>query len=103
LQVNPNDAERQSDVASTYAGLGDKPNAMAHLARSLELGHGDKDLLFNAAVIYNDLGESGEALEWLQKAFVAGYSPTIVRDSPEFDNLRNNPQFQQLLNRAQTH
>jgi eukaryotic-like serine/threonine-protein kinase len=100
LQVNPQDAVRQGQAASCYASLGDKQNATAHLARSLELGHGDKDLLFNAAVVYNDLGETGEALEWLQKSFTAGYSASIVRDSPEFDNLRNNPQFQQLLSRA---
>lgn len=99
LKVNPRDAERQGDAASCYAILGDKQSAMAHLARSLELGNGDKDLLFNAAVVYNDLGETGEALEWLQKALVAGYSASIVRDSPEFNNLRNNPQFQQLLDR----
>jgi eukaryotic-like serine/threonine-protein kinase len=97
LKVNPNDAERQGEVASCYAVLGDKANAEAHLALSLQLGRDDKDLLFNAAVVYNDLGESGEALEWLHKAFVAGYSTSIVRDSPEFDNLRNDPQFQQLL------
>ena len=51
-----------------YAMLGDKANAVAHLSRSLELGHGNKDLLFNAAVVYNDVGETGVALEWLQKA-----------------------------------
>lgn len=100
LKVNPKDAERQGDAASCYASLGQKADAVTHLARSLELGRGDKDLLFNAAVVYNDLGETGDALEWLQKAFVAGYSASIVRDSPEFDNLRNNPQFQQLLSRA---
>jgi eukaryotic-like serine/threonine-protein kinase len=101
LQINPNDAERQGDAASVYAALGDKQNALSHLARSLELGHGDKDLLFNAAVVYNDLGETGEALEWLQKSFTAGYSASIVRDSPEFDELRNNPQFRKLLSQAQ--
>jgi eukaryotic-like serine/threonine-protein kinase len=101
LQVNPQDAERQGDAASCYAMLGDRQNALAHLSRSLELGHADKNLLFNAAVVYNDLGETGVALEWLQKAFAAGYSSSVVRDSPEFDNLRNNPQFQQLLGHAQ--
>jgi serine/threonine-protein kinase len=100
LQVNPRDAERQGDAASCYAMLGDKENAIAHLSRSLELGHGDKDLLFNAAVVYNDLGETGVALEWMQKALAAGYSASIVKDSPSFDNLRTNPQFQQLLSRA---
>ena len=89
LKVNPQDAERQGDVASCYAILGDKENAVAHLSRSLELGHSNKELLFNAAVVFNDLGETGVALEWLQKALTAGYSASIVRDSPSFDNLRN--------------
>ena len=100
LKVNPEDADRQGDVASCYAILGDKENAVAHLSRSIELGHSSKDVLFYAAVVYNDLGETGVALEWLQKALVAGYSASIVRDSPSFDNLRNNPQFQQLLSHA---
>jgi serine/threonine-protein kinase len=97
LRVNPQDAERQGDAASCYAMLGDKENAVAHLSRSLELGHGNKDVLFNAAVVYNDLGETGVALEWLQKALAAGYSASIIRDSPSFDNLRENQQLQQLL------
>jgi serine/threonine-protein kinase len=101
LQVNPQDAERQGDVASCYAMLGDRENAIVHLSRSLELGHSNKELLFNAAVVYNDLGETGVALEWLQKALAAGYSAAIVRDSPSFDNLRSAPQFRQLLSGAQ--
>ncbi len=101
LQVNPQDAERQGDVASCYAMLGDRENAIVHLSRSLELGHSNKELLFNAAVVYNDLGETGVALEWLHKALAAGYSAAIVRDSPSFDNLRSAPQFQQLLSGAQ--
>ncbi|HEX4036950.1 MAG TPA: protein kinase [Acidobacteriaceae bacterium] len=100
LQINPRDAERQGEIASCYGALGDKSQATAHLALSLQYGRGDKDLLFNAAVVYNDLGETGEALEWLHKSFAAGYSGSIVRDSPEFDNLRGNPQFQQLLSQA---
>lgn len=100
LQINPRDAQLQGEIASCYAGLGNQPEADAHLALSLEYGRDDKDLLFNAAVVYNDLGETGDALEWLHKSLLAGYSATIVRDSPEFDNLRGNPQFQQLLSRA---
>jgi serine/threonine-protein kinase len=103
LLVNPQDAEQQGYVAACYAVLGDKENAVAHLSRSLELGHSNKNLLFNAAIVYNDLGESGATLEWLQKALAAGYSASIVRDSPSFDNLRKNPQFQQLLSHALVH
>lgn len=100
LKINPRDAELQGEIASCDAALGDKPQATAHLALSLQYGRDNKDLLFNAAVVYNDLGETGDALEWLHKSLLAGYSATIVRDSPEFDNLRANPQFQQLLTQA---
>jgi len=100
LQVNPNDASLCADVAGAYAMLGDRDNALKYLDRSLELGHGDKDLLFNAAAVYCALGEKGVALEWLSKALAAGYSPSVVRAAPIFDNLRDDPAFQQLLQQA---
>ncbi|HEX4067621.1 MAG TPA: tetratricopeptide repeat protein [Acidobacteriaceae bacterium] len=100
LKVNPRDAALQGEIAACYGALGDKTQATDHLALSLSLGRDNKDLLFNAAVVYNDLGETGDALEWLHKSLLAGYSASIVRDSPEFDNLRGNPQFQQLLSQA---
>ncbi len=97
LQVNPNDANLHGDVASMYAMLGERDHALKYLDRSLELGHGDKDLLFNAATVYGALGEKGVALEWLSKSLAAGYSPSVIRAAPIFDNLRDNPAFQQLL------
>ena len=95
--MNPKDANLCGDVASMYAMLGDRGNALKYVDRSLELGRGDKELLFNAAVVYNALGETGVALEWLRKALSAGYSPSVVRAAPIFDNLRDNPNFLQLF------
>ena len=100
LEVNPKDASVNSDVAGMYAMLGERQNALKYLDHALELGHGDKDMLFAAANIYNVLGESGVALEWLSKALAAGYSPSVVRTAPIFDNLHDNPRFQQLLQQA---
>lgn len=97
LKVNPRDAASQGRVASLYAFLGQKDKALEHLDRSLQLGRGDKDLWYNAADVYNDLGETSVALECLQKAISAGYSTSIIAKAPTFDNLRNNPRFQQLL------
>jgi TPR repeat protein len=71
-----------------------------YVNRAIQLGHGDKDVLFTSAVVYNDLGETGDALEWLRKAMLAGYSSSVVRDAPDFDNLHNNPQFQQLIKQS---
>jgi serine/threonine-protein kinase len=96
-KVNSKDGSLASALASCYSSLGDRKNALQFLDQSLQLGHGDKDVLFNAAAVYNQLGETGVSLEWLRKALTAGYSPSVVRDAPVFDNLRSNPTFQQLL------
>ena len=71
--------------------------ALSYLDRSLQLGKGDKDLLLNAAVVYNQLRETGTALEWLSKALAAGYSKSVVRKTPDLDNLHDNPRYQALM------
>ena len=96
LQVNPRDAVLQGDVASLYAELGQRKDSLEHLDRSLQFGRGDKDLWYKAAVVYNTLGETPIALECLRKAISAGYSPSTIAKAPTFDNLRENPRFQQL-------
>jgi hypothetical protein len=48
-------------------------------------------------VVYNALGDTGVALEWLQKAISAGYSRSVVRAAPIFNNLHENVRFQQML------
>jgi serine/threonine protein kinase/tetratricopeptide (TPR) repeat protein len=97
LEVNPKDAEVLGDVADYYAMVSDRKNALASLDQSLQWGHGDKDLLFNAAVVYQDLGESGEALEWMKKSLNAGYPAASVREVPSFDPLKNDPRFKTLV------
>jgi tetratricopeptide (TPR) repeat protein len=97
LKVNPHDAALLGDIATCYAQLGRRDQALETLDQSLQFGHGNKDLLFNAAVVYNELGDTNVALEWLQKAISAGYSRSVVRAAPIFDNLHENVRFQQIL------
>jgi serine/threonine protein kinase/Tfp pilus assembly protein PilF len=97
LKVNPHDAEILGDLASYHAMLGNREQSLKYLDRSLELGHGDKELLLNAAVVYNQLHETGPALEWLGKALAAGYSRSVVATGAPFDNLHDNPQYQALM------
>jgi eukaryotic-like serine/threonine-protein kinase len=102
LEVNPKDAELAGDVADYYAMLGDRKRALTSLNQSLRWGQGDKDLLFNAATVYQDLGESGVALEWLKKSLDAGVSVATVLGTPTFDSLKNDPRFQALV-QGRTH
>jgi tetratricopeptide (TPR) repeat protein len=100
LKVNPKESDILSDVAQYYSMLGDKTRALEYLRQALQYGHGDKQLLFSAAEAYNQLGETGLALEWLTKAVQAGYPVSRIRDLPSFENLVDNPQYQQLLSEA---
>jgi len=102
LEVNPKDAEVNGDVADFYAMLGDRKHALAFLDQSLRWGQGDKDLLFNAATVYQDLGESDMALEWLKKSLDAGVSVATVLETPLFDSLKDDPRFLALV-QGRTH
>ncbi|MGO9269083.1 MAG: tetratricopeptide repeat protein, partial [Terriglobia bacterium] len=97
LQVNPRDGDLLGALADYYSMMGDRKDALARLDQSLQYGRGNKDLLFNAALIYNQLGETGSALEWLQKALEAGYSKEMVRNAPALENLRKNPRYLKLI------
>lgn len=97
LDVNPKDAEVNGDIADYYAMLGQRKRAVAYLDQSLRWGKGDKDLLFNAAMVYQDLGESGMALEWLKKSLDAGVPVATVLEMPPFDELKKDPRFQALV------
>ncbi len=96
LKVNPRDTDVLSDLARYWAMLGDRSKALDYLDRSL-VGTNDKELLFAAALVYNQLRETGPALEWLSKALAAGYSRSVVTGTPDFDNLHDNPRYQALM------
>ena len=81
--------------------LGDSSRAIDFLNRSLAINHTDKELMFNAALLYNQLHQTGPALEWLSKALQAGYAPSVVAKAPGLDDLHSNPRYQQLMQSAQ--
>jgi hypothetical protein len=53
--------------------------------------------LLDAAGVYNQLGDTGLAIEWLGKAVQAGFTTDRIRSDPEFDNLANTAGYQQLM------
>jgi tetratricopeptide (TPR) repeat protein len=52
------------------------------------------------ATLYTRAGKNNEALEWLEKAYQAhDQNMPYISVDPIFDNLRNEPRFQDLLRR----
>ncbi|MDR3564756.1 MAG: hypothetical protein P4N59_25455, partial [Negativicutes bacterium] len=97
LQVNPRDAELLAYVANYSAMLDDRPAAFGYLQKALQITPAKGEALFRAAIVYNHFNQTEQALSYLKKAVDGGYSRAIVRDTPDFQNLQQNPQFRALM------
>ena len=97
LQVNSNDVSTLAYLANYSAMLGEKEVALDYLQRALKVAPANGDVLFRAALVYNHFNDSNEALSYMTKAVQAGYSRTVIRDTPDFRNLHEHPQFQSLV------
>lgn len=97
LQVNPRDANLLAFVA-TYAAMTDKKEAaIADVQHAIELAPGDPDVRFRAALVYNHFGDVERTLASLEQAVAAGYPAAAIRDTPDFDHLRDNARIQAML------
>jgi serine/threonine-protein kinase len=97
LRVNPRDAHVLGVLAVCHAMLGKRKMALEYLQHGLRLAPDDPDLRFKSALVHNQFGEIKPALAWLEKAVAAGWSPTKLRDTPDFEHLRSHTRFQELL------
>jgi tetratricopeptide (TPR) repeat protein len=97
LQVNPKDSFALAFTADYYAMLDQDSQARAQITKALEIAPVDADVLFRAAILYNHFGDKEKTLEYLTKSVAAGYSRTVIRDTPDFDHLKNEPPLRKLL------
>jgi len=97
LEVNPRDVSTLAFTSDYYAMLGQNAQAQQHMARALEIAPADSDVLFRAAILYNHFGDTERTINFLSKSVSAGYSRTVIRDTPDFDHLKDNPRFRALI------
>ncbi len=61
---------------------------------------GDPDATFDLARVYAGLGDKDRALEFLRMAYEEHYpSMEVIKVDPQFDRLRSDPRFQDLVRR----
>lgn len=101
LRLNPRNAELLGYLAEYHAMHGEKELARERLQASLRLQPNSPDMLLNAGIVYQQLGETSLALDALEKAVALGISPELLRDTPNFDALGNNPRFLGLVHGVQ--
>ena len=95
--VNPKDADALSRVALYQARLGNKMEAEAHIGKARQLTPANRNVLWNAALVYELAGERDHALEALKAAIRAGQPLEEVRREPALKNLRKDPRYARLL------
>ena len=98
LQVNPNDAFIQMDLAWINAVLGDYDVAHDLISRAKDTVPSDPYVHYIDGLISNHQGNTDEALTALELAAELGYSPGSLARDPNLANLREEKRFVALIN-----
>ena len=81
--------------------LGDREEALGNLNQALKLSAGnDPDVLYEAALVHNQLGDVKSSLNFVVKAIDSGYSVNNIATAQALDNLHSNREFQGILRGA---
>jgi TolB-like protein/Tfp pilus assembly protein PilF/predicted Ser/Thr protein kinase len=105
LRKDPERHEVHAVLAAAYAGLGRKEDAMLQVKKALELDEIMSDeyekayLISLIAGVYVKLGEYDLAIDRIEYLLAApnGLTPGLLRLEPQWDPLRDQPRFKELL------
>jgi DNA-binding SARP family transcriptional activator/Tfp pilus assembly protein PilF len=100
LALNPCDGRALSLGSGALLDDGQEERALEWSRKSLDLYPDDSSALVNAGCLHAKAGETGQALDLLERVFArgAGKRDWVVND-PDYSVLRPEPRFQQLLGR----
>jgi len=102
LENDPNNVNLLINVASFRTHLGDTTGARKFLDRIDALGTDNAELMYYIADTHERLGDRDRALLWIGRSLQAGFSLQIIEDYPDFDALRADPRFEDLVAAAAT-
>ena len=96
VKVQPQDADAQAYLASTYAKKGMREKAFLRLQAALALAPENPGVLENAGVMYESLGDHDQAVKYTEKSLQKGNSLDDLRNDPDLQKVLNDPKFQTL-------
>jgi len=100
IDLHPDDGRALSFGAYALADRGQIEKARQWAARALDEDRDEPAIMYNVACTYSRLGDIDEALELLDRSLQQGYGHrTWLANDPDLAPLRDDPRFQELLNR----
>ena len=98
LELNPDDTRALNLGCASLIEAGDKQRAMQWAERSLAIDGDNPDTLYNLACSYALMGESGRALDCLERANLRGMSiAEWAENDSDLVSLHDEPRFQALM------
>ena len=98
LSQHPDDARSHIYYATDLAQVGRNEEAKAEAAKALELSPGDPLMLYNAACCYARMRENSLAVDALKNSVASGLEDyEWIKRDPDFDAIRNDPGYQELM------
>ncbi len=95
-RLNPRSPNILMDLADCYSLLGQGARARNLLRQALAMAPQEVYLMFQAGVVYEQLGDRQNALQWISRAIQNGYSRDLIERAPDLAQLRADARFQQL-------
>lgn len=100
LELNPDDARAVTMGAVSFCRLGQQAKGLEWAERALAIDADDAGVRYNVACLYALEGEQERAIGALESAVKAGFANfNWIKNDPDLDSLRNDPRFQDLLDR----
>jgi tetratricopeptide (TPR) repeat protein len=99
MQINPRNPTAPARIAVCLARAGDAAGAREKIGQALALTRKDPRVLYDAALVASLGGKRQESLDWIARAVEVGCGIEQVRREPQFADLRDDPKFEQALQR----
>ena len=97
IDLNPRDALAYLFRGKVYGALGKYNEAIVDLTKAIELNPRDLLAYYNRGKTYSLIGDRARAVQDLSKAIKLHPEARSFADDPAFDNIRNTPEFRQLI------
>jgi Flp pilus assembly protein TadD len=97
IAVNPLDAQLRSRLATWWAALSRRQEAILEIQKAIRLAPHDGLVLYHSALVYEQAGERERALLALRAALKAGYPTDKARRALPLETLREHPRYRRTV------